>query len=105
MQRRLVAEEHIRRGYQALQHFGVASVVVIERDRALISVRRQEVRGLPAHKWRAPSARLISGAGALDLDYVGAQITEQHRAIRSGERLGQFDYANSFKNGLHVGRL
>jgi hypothetical protein len=38
---------------------------------------------------------------AIDFEDVGAKITEQHGAIRAGQRLRHFNDANGIKDGFH----
>jgi len=58
----------------------------IDRDRSLVAVGREIVRGergllsvRVVHEGGAPAARVVAGAGPLDLDHVGPQV---------GQRLG-----------------
>jgi hypothetical protein len=44
---------------------------------------------------------LIAGAGAFDLDDIGAKVAKQHRAIRAGECFGQFDNPDSIERRVH----
>src|SRR6202158_1436848 len=80
----------------------LSSFVISECDRALVSVRCQKIRRFPAHKRRSPAARLISGAGPLDLNHIRPEIAQQHRAIGAGERFRQLNYANPVKNAFHA---
>ncbi len=58
----------------------------IERDRALVAIRRRVVgRGAVGQERRAPSARVVARARTLDLDDIGAQIAEHLGAERTRE--------------------
>ena len=88
---RIVREEHVGARDQPSQHVGVARVFAVELDAALVAVDREEIRALAFEKWRSPGARLIADLRSFDLDDVGAEIAEQHRAVGSRERLRHVD--------------
>ena len=77
------------------QHVGAAGEVPdcvdavgrleIDRDRALVPVQRQVVGGVVLHERWSPVAGVITVAGALDLDHVGAQIAQDLGRERSRE--------------------
>src|SRR5262249_7230799 len=64
----------------------------VDGDRALVAVGGEVVGALgrvlavlAAEVGRAPFARVVAGAGPLDLDHVGAEVAEELRAGRTGE--------------------
>jgi hypothetical protein len=70
----------------------------VDRDRALVAVAGGEVAGLVGvvavrvlDERRAPGARVVAHAGALDLDDVGTQVREDLRAPRAREHAGQIE--------------
>jgi hypothetical protein len=69
----------------------------IQRDRALVAVHTDEIRTLlrTRHVGRGEAARVVTGAGALDLDHVGAEIGQHLRAGRSGQHARQVEHAQS----------
>jgi hypothetical protein len=62
----------------------VVGVMEVEHDRALVAVDRQVVRRDAVVLRRHPRARVVAGR-ALHLDHRGAEIGEEHRAVRAGE--------------------
>ncbi len=80
-----VLDDDVRALHQPLDGGASALVGEVECDAALAPVERQVVGGLAAVEWRPPGARLVARAGPLDLDHVGAEIGEEHRAIRARE--------------------
>src|SRR5258708_2163243 len=69
-------------------------------DRALATVGRVEIGSaeialLAFDERRSPSARIVTGLLALDLDDVRAEVGEQLSGPRAGENAGQFQHANA----------
>src|SRR5437773_638516 len=85
------------------QVISAARVIVVESNRSFVAIRREIVSGFAAHKRRTPSSRLVAGSRSLHLDHLRAKISEQHGAIRSGERLRHFHDANRIENCFHGG--
>ena len=67
----------------------------VERDAPLAPVDREEIGGLASHVGRAPRARLVTVARSLDLDHVGAEVGEQHRAVRPREDAREVEHADA----------
>ncbi len=63
----------------------VGRVLEVERDRALVAVEAQVVGRALVDERRPPGARVVAAVGALDLDHVGPEVAEAHRAQRAGE--------------------
>src|SRR5215469_3795516 len=82
LDRRLIAHEHIRASEQAMEDLAALGLIVIESDRALIPIGRKKVSRLRANEGRPPGAGLVTDAGSLQLNHVGSEIAQQHRAIR-----------------------
>ena len=62
----------------------------IEPARGLVAVDRREVRRLAVRSvGRSPVARVVTGAGSLDLHDLGPEVTEQHRGVRTREHSGE----------------
>src|SRR5699024_6032583 len=57
----------------------------VRRQRALVAVDRQEVGRLIAVMWWAPRASVVAPHGHLDLDELGAEVSEQQRGVRERE--------------------
>src|SRR4051794_8749489 len=76
-------------------------------DRALAAVRRVEIGGRqvlargPFEEGRPPAAGVVAGAGALDLDDVGAEVGEELPDPRAGENPRQLQDLHAFKR-LHA---
>ena len=74
----------------------------VDRDRALVAVGAEIVgalRGrlpvLALDVGRAPVAGVVAGAGALDLDHVGAEVAQELRAGRPRQDAGQVEHADA----------
>src|SRR5579871_5619203 len=85
--------EHVCSGRQAAHDPRTAPQV--DRDGALVGVRRQEHRARPLEGRRAPRARLVAGARRLDLDHLGAERAEHLGAERPGVRRRHVDDPNA----------
>ena len=68
----------------------------VSRDAELVAVHRQEI-GCNARRIerRAPRSGLVTVSRSLDLDHVGAQVTEHHCAQRTGQDARQVNYSNA----------
>src|SRR5439155_1293800 len=69
----------------------------VEGERALARVRREEHHAPPAGEGRPPRARLVAAARMLDLDHVGAEGSEDLRAIRAGQRARQIEHPDALE--------
>ena len=66
----------------------------VDRDRPFGAVDLQVVDALVAGERRAPLAAAVAAAGSLDLDHVGTQVAQHHRAVRPRQDLAQVEYAD-----------
>ena len=74
----------------------------VERDGLLVAVDRQEIRRLAVGQERRPhDAHRVAAVGILDLDHLGAQVREQHRAVRPREHAGEVEDADALEE-LHA---
>jgi hypothetical protein len=83
----------------------------IDRDRTLVAVGGEVVRGLAGvvsggifQIRRSPAARVVAAAGTFDLDHIGAQVGEQLRAPRAGQHACQIEHAQ-VRQGVHRGEV
>ena len=85
-----VLDEDVTARQQPAQDLGPLRAPEIEPDAALVPIDRQEVgrRAGPGCRfpdpWRTPAAGRVA-FGRLDLDDIGAQVGEEHRAVRAGQ--------------------
>jgi hypothetical protein len=63
----------------------------VELDAALVPVHAEEVGALALEEGWPPGTGLVAVARSLHFDDVGAEVTEQHRAIRARQRLRHVD--------------
>ena len=83
---REIVHDHIGAVDEMLDEFAIRGSAEVGGDAELVAIDAEEIRALAARiEGRSPPARLVARAGALDLDDVGAKITEHHRRERSGE--------------------
>ena len=78
-------DQHVGALAERARELAVAVVREVERDRALVAVEPEVVGRIVAVPRRAPGARVVAAAGALDLDHVGAEVAERHRRERARE--------------------
>jgi hypothetical protein len=74
----------------------------VEGERALSAIDAHEVDALAVHERRAVGAGVVAFVGVFDFDDVGAEVAQQHRAIRPGQDAGEIDDPNTVE-GFHVG--
>jgi len=97
-----VLPDDVRLPHEIVEHLAAAVARQIERERLLVTVDRQEVRRLAVGQERRPhDPHRVAAVGVLDLDDLGAQVGEQHRAVRAGQHPGKVQHANAFEE-LHV---
>ena len=93
-----ILDHDIGLGGHAPDDLAPLGTLEIERERALAAIAGMEVGGvepfavLARQKGRAPSARIVAGAGALDLDDVGSQIGQRLAGPGPGQDAGQFQH-------------
>ena len=75
---------------QAQEQLAAARALEIERDASLVAVRHRERVAL-AGDVRGQSTSVVASRKPLDLDDVGAQIREHHRAVGASEEAGQVE--------------
>jgi hypothetical protein len=82
-----VLDDHVGLRGEVAEHLPTRRRLEVERDRALVPVDAHVVGRLlgVAVSGRVPVAGLVARLGALDLDNVGAEVAELHRAERSHE--------------------
>src|SRR5467141_1703790 len=86
---------------EALEDLEAALALAVQRQALLVAVQRHEQRALAAPVGRGPRARVVAAAGPLDLDHVGAHVTERLRAERTGDVLRQVDDDDSVERQGH----
>src|SRR5438093_1206622 len=93
--------DHDLRGFDQLEEdFAALRPLEVERDRRFVAIDTLEIAGEGAQ----PVARMertdLARAVAfewLDLDHLGALIREHHGAERTGQHLGEIDYAQALE--------
>jgi hypothetical protein len=89
-----VLQHHVALAGQALEQLAALGSLQIHRDALLAAVDRHEVRRFAAQE-RRPRARVVALARLLDLDDLGAHVTEDHRAERPGQHPREIQHAYS----------
>src|SRR5258707_595259 len=79
-----IFDENIGTVSQLAGQLQVCWIIEIENERALVAVDSQIIGCYSLAFWRHPGACVISRR-TLDLDHRCAEVTKQHRAIRSGK--------------------
>ncbi len=67
----------------------VALIAQVQRDRALVAVDGQVVRGRAVACDRRHPAPGVIARGALNFYYLGTEVGQQHRAVRPGQDTGE----------------
>ena len=79
-----VLDDHVGVLRQAQEHRATSGRLEIEAQAALVAVLREKLHALAVDELVAQVARQVAALGFLDLDHVGPQVAEQHRADRAG---------------------
>src|SRR5580698_3913223 len=80
-------------------------MIVVQRQRALVAVCREEIGGLAMNERWSPCSCMISRDPALHLYDVRTEVTEEHRAIWASQRFGEFNHPDGFEYWMHSGIL
>ena len=67
----------------------------IRHEAAFVAVAAEVVGAFSGGEGGPPLAGVITGSGAFDFDDVGAEVSQLHRAIRTGEDSGEVENSNS----------
>src|SRR6185503_2873242 len=78
-------------------------MVKVESDAALVAIAVEEQPALAAFGDR-PEFAILAAFAPLDPDHIGAEVRQQHRAIRPGDEAAKVDDSNSFKRARHIAR-
>ena len=90
-----IVDQNVRVLDQPSENFLPGRHSHVEREGALVAVDAEKIRGLGADEGRTPMPRIVTVAGGLDLDDVGAHVAQHHGAERAGENTGEIDDADS----------
>ena len=90
-----VLDDHVAASCERQRRLAVGGVLEIERDASLAAIDSYEVGRVRARERRPPPAGLIAGAGLLDLDHLGPQIGQHHRAVRARQHARQIEHAQA----------
>ena len=77
-------------------------MVVVESKGTFVPVSRKEISRFTVNKRWTPAAGVIAHPPPLHFDDVGAEIAQQHSAVRTGKRFGEFNDTNRIQHGLHA---
>ena len=94
-----VLEEHVALARERLKDLASLGRLEVQGDALLVAVDRHEVRRLALDE-RRPAARVVALAGLLDLDDLGAHVTEHHGAEGTGEDAGEVENADTGEGRL-----
>jgi hypothetical protein len=92
-----VLDQHVRPIDEPPEHLLAAFALQVECDALLVAVDGQEIGGLVALERRSKGACIVALARPLHLDYLGAEITEQHGAVRPRENPREIKDAETFE--------
>jgi hypothetical protein len=67
----------------------------IHHQAAFVPVAAEVVGTFSGSEGRPPLAGVITGSGAFNFDDVGTEVSQLHRAIRTGEDSGEIENSNS----------
>lgn len=90
---------------QAARHGETVEGLEIDDDAALVAVDGHEGRRLTGQMGSA-RAHLVAVTGPLDLDDIGAEVAEEHGAVRPGELTGEIENTQAVERaGSHGSRV
>jgi hypothetical protein len=104
----VVLDQHVRAIGQAQEQLLAFRVLQIQLDALLVPVQVDEVRRVASVEGRPPGTRDVPRAGRLHLDHAGAEVAEQGRGERPGQRVGQVQHGQVVegeRHDLHCSRI
>jgi hypothetical protein len=91
-----VLHQHVGCFDQRIQHVAVGGILQVQRDAALVSIQRQEAGTVLALETKTHRmTRRVADLGRLDLDDIGAHVTQQHAAEWPRHDLRNIQYADA----------
>jgi hypothetical protein len=99
----VVLDQDVGVGDEPLDHLDAEGRAQVRRHRFLAAIDGLVIQA-DAVLDLAPAAHFIAVAGPFDLDHVGPEIREEHRAQRRGQEIGDVDDLGS-RHGHGPGRL
>jgi hypothetical protein len=91
-----VLHQHVGHVDQPPEHLLARLALHVEGDAFLVAIDGQEIGRLVALIGRGEGARIITLAGLLDLNHLGAEIAELHGAIGSRQDAREIDDTKPF---------
>ena len=91
-------DDHVGVLRQRQERVAAPRVLEVERDAALVAIHGA-VEGRDGSRPVAEVARIVAGAGVLDLDHVGAEVGEIERADRARQQPRQVEHADALERG------
>ena len=88
-----VLHDHVGAARQPLRHCLAVGALEVDHDAALVAIELREHRAQLALEGRPHHARRVT-AWRLDLDHVGAEVAENHRAHRTGDDRGEVEHGD-----------
>ena len=80
-----VLQHHVATAGQVVKDLHAFGLGQVEREAALVAVTGEVIGAEFADERRPPGARLVAGAGPLDLQHLGAEVAEHLAAERPGQ--------------------
>ena len=96
-----VLDQDIRGFHQLFQPGDVVGGFDIHRNRPLVAVLRMEEQRIPLHERRAPEPGVVAAIRLFHLDHISAHIGQDGTGQRAGQRLADFDHADSVERSGH----
>ncbi len=90
-----VLDHHVAARGQLAGQLQARFALQVQRDRALVAVGAVEVRGIARADAQAPVAGVIAAGRVFDLDDVGAEVGQRHRAHRPRQHARQVQYPHA----------
>src|SRR5208282_2523232 len=96
-----VLQQHVGARREFPDDAAAVFALEVELDRTLAAVGAVEIGGAEmaagggGNERRAPAAGIVAGAGALDLDHVGAEIGQDLPGPRPGQDTGKLQYSQT----------
>ena len=79
---------------QAETEIEAGGIFQIDGHSALATVEAEKIAGVLAGKRWSPATAHVTAARAFELEDLGAEIGEQHGAVRAGESVRKIENAN-----------
>src|SRR5690606_7697527 len=97
-----IGDQHVGRTEQPSHRLLPSGRCQVEGERSLAPIQSHEIGAHAAAEDIIEVTGAVASIGVLDLDYVGAEISQKTRGPRPGDKMREIDNSNPRKRRYHT---